>query len=165
MQKRLAKAQGVKLQAAKQVLTALKKGSLGCSSLRDTQVTEFYGQVSRDTGKLLEKLAKGDQSKALYFLSQVGMIQLLLCKALATRQQQNSDVIWVQPQLVGFLKGAQWADVEILLMQIRASDIPSIKKWGANGLKFGENVHRNTGIGIYCGLAVIREFVLEVIRK
>ncbi len=79
---------------------------------------------------------------------------------------ENSEITWVlaqvQPQLVGFVKGAvgggvDLTDVLLNLLHSRAL----ITKWGANHVKFGENVPRNTVVGVCCGPAVIREYALD----
>ena len=77
----------------------------------------------------------------------------------------SEQVIWVQPQTVGFVKGAQWVEVVTPLMYIADSKIPSIKKWGAQGVYFGEFVPRNTVVGVYGGPAITREYALETVRK
>ncbi len=61
-----------KLSVAKQVLAALKAGSLGCLSLSVDLSTEFLLNLSRDR--------KNQDEEALGFLSQVGIIELLLHK-------------------------------------------------------------------------------------
>ena len=52
----LAEQHGRKISAAKQVLAALKAGSLGCSSLVEEVGTDFLRHLSRDLGKHREHL-------------------------------------------------------------------------------------------------------------
>jgi hypothetical protein len=77
----------------------------------------------------------------------------------------NSKLIWVEPQRVGFIKGSRWLEVVTPQMYIADSAIPSLKKWAAKGVMFGENVRKGTIVGLYGGPPVSRQYALEVVRQ
>jgi hypothetical protein len=134
----LPKAHGVRLTAVKKGIAALKLGSSGCQTLSTDQVTVLLRNMSRDAGRFSDKLQKLGRQKTLDSLSQFGMIQvqLLLCKKFEQELCQSLDIIWVQPQMVGFIKGMQWKLVVTPFMYIDSA-IQSMKKWGAKGVMFG----------------------------
>jgi hypothetical protein len=45
----------------------------------------------------------------------------------------------------------QWVEVVMPKMYISDSAIPWMKKWGAKGVMFGEDVPKGTIVGLYCG--------------
>eukprot|EP00961_Rhodomonas_salina_P246392 3329284-Rhodomonas_salina.1 len=56
------------------------------------------------------KLQNETLDLVLDYLSQVGMVQHLLGKILATpilSEHANKPIIWIKPQLFGFIKGDQ----------------------------------------------------------
>eukprot|EP00961_Rhodomonas_salina_P024326 327559-Rhodomonas_salina.1 len=125
---------------------------------------EFYKNICRDLGVFKGKLQNETQDQVLDYLSQVGMVQHLLGKIQATpipSEHANKPIIWIKPQLFGFVKGNQWKEVVTQRMYIADSSIPSMKKWGASGVLFAEDTAQGIVCCVYGGPVCTREYALE----